>query len=688
MPTSSTFSTDNQYIKYRIVVTESNVSIPNNSSQVTVRVQAWRTNKGYTTTGTGTCYVYIAGTKYSQSISASQEISYNSYTQLFSRTVTIQHNADGNKNIYVESKIDHQRFDSNYHGFAVALTAIPRQANITAGADFTDEGIPSFTYSNPAGDVVESLRAGISLSDSVENPVVAYRELNPLESSYAFVLTSQERDALRASMPNANTRSVFYVLETVIAGVTYYSTQEAQLSIVNGNPVASGITYEDVDSATKAITLNDQLIIQNKSSVMFTFASITAQKFADLVSVSISINSVEHSFALSGSSVIDEECNFGEIDSASNQTAQIVITDSRGNSQSYSVNIQMLEWHIPTAIIKASRISNYYPQTSIMADADYSSLDGKNSIGISWEYKERTSSTYISGGSLVDAEPIIFSLDNEKAWDIRFTISDRLAQRQYTAIVEIGIPIVFFDRNKRSMGINKFPSNSSSLEIKGNTFHDGDIILEDSGTALRGIRGIVGGSDQIRIVGGATASDQGFLELATAGDGNEPIFARQYDDDFQNVQNEITLMDANGKTELNDLDVSGDVDVAGNVNANGIDLPHEYSENEKIVAYWIDGSPVYERVIVFPSAVSVSANAWNANVFTNPDDIQIIEASAIVATSTGFNFWGFLGVQCVNKIIGIYNSRNSAIDIDALIIKYVKIQSSSVQTANTAPAGE
>lgn len=686
MPTSSTFSTDNQYIKYRIVVTESNVSIPNNSSQVTVRVQAWRTNKGYTTTGTGTCYVYIAGTKYSQSISASQEISYNSYTQLFSRTVTIQHNADGNKNIYVESKIDHQRFDSNYHGFGVSLTAIPRQANITAGADFTDEGIPSFTYSNPAGDVVESLRAGISLSDSVENPIVAYRELNPLESSYAFVLTSQERDALRASMPNANTRSVFYVLETVIAGVTYYSQQEAQLSIVNGNPVASGITYEDVNSATKAITLNDQLIIQNKSSVMFTFASITAQKFADLVSVSISINSVEHSFALSGSSVIDEECNFGEIDSASNQTAQIVITDSRGNSQSYSVNILMLEWHIPTAIIKASRISNYYPQTSIMADADYSSLDGKNSIGISWEYKERTSSTYISGGSLVDAEPIIFSLDNEKAWDVRFTIADRLAQRQYTTIVEIGIPIVFFDRNKRSMGINKFPSNSSSLEIKGNTFHDGDIILEDSGTALRGIRGIVGGSDGFRLAGGATASDAGFAELATAGDGNEPIFARQYDDDFQNVQNEITLMDANGKTELNDLDVSGDVSVAGNVNANGIDLPHEYSENEKIVAYWIDGSPVYERVIVFPSAVSVGANSWNANVFTNPDDILILDAKAIVSTSTGTTFWGFVGVQCVNKIIGLYNSRDSAITVDTLILKYVKIPASAVQS--TAPAGE
>ena len=87
MATSSNFSTSNQYIKYRIVVTENSYDITNNTSSVNVKVDAWRTNSGYTTYGTGTCYCTIDGTKYSQSISSSQEISYNSHTVLFNRTV-------------------------------------------------------------------------------------------------------------------------------------------------------------------------------------------------------------------------------------------------------------------------------------------------------------------------------------------------------------------------------------------------------------------------------------------------------------------------------------------------------------------------------------------------------------------------------------------------------------------------
>ena len=62
MATSSNFSTSNQYIKYRIIVTENSYSVANNTSNVTVKVQAWRTNQGYETYGTGTCYVNIDGT--------------------------------------------------------------------------------------------------------------------------------------------------------------------------------------------------------------------------------------------------------------------------------------------------------------------------------------------------------------------------------------------------------------------------------------------------------------------------------------------------------------------------------------------------------------------------------------------------------------------------------------------------
>ena len=97
MATSENFNTSNQYIKYRIVVTENSTSVANNTSNVTVTVQVWRTNQGYTTYGTGTCYCTIDGTQYSASITLDQKFTYNSYTPVFSKNLDIAHNSNGSK---------------------------------------------------------------------------------------------------------------------------------------------------------------------------------------------------------------------------------------------------------------------------------------------------------------------------------------------------------------------------------------------------------------------------------------------------------------------------------------------------------------------------------------------------------------------------------------------------------------
>ena len=73
--TSSNFSTTNQYIKYRIVTTETATSVSDNTSTITVKVQAWRTNTGYTTySSSGTCYCTINGTTYSQALNSSHKL--------------------------------------------------------------------------------------------------------------------------------------------------------------------------------------------------------------------------------------------------------------------------------------------------------------------------------------------------------------------------------------------------------------------------------------------------------------------------------------------------------------------------------------------------------------------------------------------------------------------------------------
>jgi len=87
------------------------------------------------------------------------------------------------------------------------------------------------------------------------------------------------------------------------------------------------------------------------------------------------------------------------------------------------------------------------------------------------------------------------------------------------------------------------------FEVEGDIHAGGNLIFANSGTAFRGINyGTMGDNDQWRIGGAATASNAGYMELATADDGNEPIYVRQYTGVFTTLKRTLTLLDANGNT--------------------------------------------------------------------------------------------------------------------------------------------
>lgn len=91
------------------------------------------------------------------------------------------------------------------------------------------------------------------------------------------------------------------------------------------------------------------------------------------------------------------------------------------------------------------------------------------------------------------------------------------------------------------------------------------IMANDSSYAWRGIKGAMGNTDWWRIGGGATASDGGYLEIATADNGNEPIYVRQYSDIFNTILRTLTLLDSNGNSVFpGTITASGASFVSGN----------------------------------------------------------------------------------------------------------------------------
>lgn len=154
--TSEAFSTSNQFIKYRFTVTENSYSVENNSSNVTVTVNFYRTNTGYTTYGTGTVYCFIYNTTYSQYVGPDDKITYDGI-DLFTRTVDIPHNDDGTRNLNVAAYISHERVTSESHDFYVDLTTIPRASELTCPTTWNLGDKLSFTIDRKSSSFRDTL---------------------------------------------------------------------------------------------------------------------------------------------------------------------------------------------------------------------------------------------------------------------------------------------------------------------------------------------------------------------------------------------------------------------------------------------------------------------------------------------------------------------------------------------------
>ena len=91
---------------------------------------------------------------------------------------------------------------------------------------------------------------------------------------------------------------------------------------------------------------------------------------------------------------------------------------------------------------------------------------------------------------------------------------------------------------------------------RGGTGNGSGLIAEQIQKTVTGtnvanlIDGNMADNDGFRIRIGGSASNAGWVEIATADDGSEPIYVRQYNGDFVTVARSATLLDENGNTSL------------------------------------------------------------------------------------------------------------------------------------------
>lgn len=274
---------------------------------------------------------------------------------------------------------------------------------------------------------------------------------------------------LYASIPNS--KSGIYKVRVTYG--TNISTKTGGTYSVNANvcaPSIGTVAYEDTNSQTVALTGNNQDIVQNKSTPSYTASGLTALNGATISSCSVLVNGTSTSLTVSGNNATGQG---GVIDSGQDIEAVFTVTDSRGLTASKSVTLSMLDWTTPSAIVTLQRQDNFYTETDLTVDARFSSINGNNQITITYAGTKEGDSSATVTGTVQDNVTSVVNLDNNYAWTVEITLTDSLgATASYTAYISRGMPIIYFDRLKSSVGINCFPQNDKSLEINGKPLDD------------------------------------------------------------------------------------------------------------------------------------------------------------------------------------------------------------------------
>ena len=354
------------------------------------------------------------------------------------------------------------------------IDSIPRQANITGADNFNDEGNPTLTYNNSAGNSVTDLVAGIyNTAGSVA--YAGYRAVNKTGTlSYTFSLTINERNALRNAMPNSNSMTVRFYLRTTIGGNVFYSYVDRTVTLTNGNPTFSNFTYKDTNSSTVAITGNDQALIKGYSTLQVAISSaqkMVANKGSTAKNYTMDIDSRTGS---ANYSTGDIAVNLGTILNEGTKRLNVRAYDSRNNSTLVYKDITVHNYNVPVINATITRLNGFENETTLKVNGTYSRLTiggtDKNILNdLEYRYREVggswTSWTPLPktvGSGTFTCPNVVLNLDNNKQFDFEIRAIDNLVTYVRSDLkVSVGIPPFFVSDNKKAIGVNCIPPDNA-----------------------------------------------------------------------------------------------------------------------------------------------------------------------------------------------------------------------------------
>lgn len=391
--------------------------------------------------------------------------------KLASGSFTLGHNSDGTKTLSVSGAISEYGAGTSNGSKSFSLPTIPRGAVFTSTETngWSEDDDLNLTIDNPANGYV---RIDIGTTTSSDSTVWCRRDLGRYDGAVTITPTDAELAVLYAAHPNEASFSVDVEMRTYTG--SGYTGQlgnsvsfNAPFTVINANPTfddPTPLTYADTNSATVAVTGDNQLIVQNISDLVATITGATAKKSATIVNYKVTVGNETQTVTSPGA------VDFDTVDLIENTPITVTVTDSRGYTATFSRTVSILAWQPPRAVVSASRVNNYEDNTTVKADVTIDSLSGTNAIqSLKVKYKKTTDVTW-SQKSITSGVEDTITIDKLYQWNVQFEIIDKFGTTTYNLLISKGIPIMFIDNQQLNMGISKFPAAGRILDVGGDIY--------------------------------------------------------------------------------------------------------------------------------------------------------------------------------------------------------------------------
>lgn len=310
--------------------------------------------------------------------------------------------------------------------------------------------------------------------------------------STTLTLTAAQRSAILSAMASIKSFTGTFSLTTKSGSTTIGSVSSknatVQTTAANSSPTFSnsaGFTYADRKAATVAITGNDQIMIQNYSTLAVTVYAAAAKNGASIKQYQATINGT--TVSSSGTSL-----NCGAVAKAGNLALKVTAIDSRGYSVSVTKTIVVAAYtKVDITSVVMRRVNEVEAVTQINLAATLSKIlvanVNKNAFRyLYYRFKKTSETAYNSFTSIPTSSLTVtdtsvkfesdefISLDPDYSYHIQFYLLDKLTSEIFTVTLPAGTPLV--SKRRKMVGINN-RNPTSALDVVGEIKQNGTYVL-------------------------------------------------------------------------------------------------------------------------------------------------------------------------------------------------------------------